>query len=101
MYNLPSDIKCQILEHLIDEPKIQRLKNNSLRKYIGSRTHKYRIDIEEDVTSFNIWNLKSYNKKAFRYIRFIGDKIKDKLKYGYIVYLDICVGISYFYIPDN
>ena len=102
MYNLPSDIKSHTLEYLIDEPKIQRLKNNNkFRKYINSRLHKYRIDIEGDTTSFNIWNLKSYDKKAFRYIHFIEDKIKDKLKYGYIVYLDIYVGASFFYIPDN
>ena len=102
MYNLPNGIKSRILEYLIDEPKIQRLKNNStFKNYINSRLHKYRIDVEKHVTSFNIWNVKSYDKKAFRYIRFIEDEIKDKLNLGYVVYLDIYVGVSFFYIPNN
>ena len=102
MYYLPSDIKSHILEFLIDEPKIQRLKNNNtFKKYINSRLHKYRIDVEKNVTSFNIWNLKSYDKKAFHYIRFIEDDIKSKLNLGYVVYLDIYVGASFFYIPNN
>ena len=62
---------------------------------------KSNIYIEGDTTCFSISNFKSYDNFFFRYIRFLEDKIKDKLKYGYIVYLDICVGISYFYIPDN
>ena len=50
---------------------------------------KSNIYMEGDTTCFNISNFKSYDRKAFRYIRFIEDKIKDKLKYCYIVYLDI------------
>ena len=65
MYNLPNGIKSRILEYLIDEPKIQRLKNNNTFKNdINSRAHKYRFDVEKNVTSFNIWNLKSYDKKS-------------------------------------
>ena len=87
MYNLPSDIKSHILEYLIDEPKIQRLKNNNtFKNYINSRLHKYRIDVEGNVKSLNIWNLKSYDKKAFHYIRFIEDEINNKSNLGYVVF---------------
>ena len=62
---------------------------------------KSNIYMEGDTTCFNISNFKSYDKKEFRYIRFLEDKIKDKLKYGYIVYLDIYVCVSFFHICEN